>query len=67
MSLGIDNLNVARSFGRVLDRGCFTKPLPLVEDGDLVAIAMYMIQAWVQDTVRVTEVKGHATDADVQQ
>ena len=32
--LGIDNLNVARSIGRLLDRGCLIKPLPLVKDGD---------------------------------
>ena len=31
--LGIDNLNVARSIGRLLDRGCLVKPLPLVKDG----------------------------------
>ena len=28
---------------------------------------MYTIQAREQDTVRVTKVKGHATDADVEQ
>ena len=65
--LGIDNLNVVWSIGRLLDRWCLTKPLPLVKDGDLVAIAQYMIQARGQDTVRVTQVKGHATDADVEQ
>ena len=43
--LGIDNLNVARSVGRVLDHGCLAKSLSLVEDGDLVAIAQYMIRA----------------------
>ena len=26
--LGIDNLNVARTIGRLLDRGCLAKPLP---------------------------------------
>ena len=31
--LGIDNLNVARSVGRLLDFVCLTKPLPLVKDG----------------------------------
>ena len=43
------------------------KPLLLVKDGDLVALALYMIRARRQDTVRVTKVKGHATDADVEQ
>ena len=38
--LGIDNLNVARTLGRLLDldRGCLAKPLPSVKDGDLVAL-----------------------------
>ena len=31
---GIDNLNVARSIGRLLDCGSLNKPLPLVKDGD---------------------------------
>ena len=42
---------VLTTFGRLLDRGCFAEPLPLVKDGDLAAIAMYMIQARGQDTV----------------
>ena len=63
--LGIDNLNVARSVGRLLDHGCLTKPLPLVKVGDLVALAQCMIHTRCRDTVRVTKVKGHATDSDV--
>ena len=34
--LGLDNLNVARSVGRLLDHDCLVKPLPLVKDGDLI-------------------------------
>ena len=41
--------------------------MSLVKDGDLVAIIQHMIQARRQDTVRVTKVKGHATEADVEQ
>ena len=41
---GIDNINVARTIGRLLDRDCLVKPLPLVNDGDLVALAQYMIR-----------------------
>ena len=41
--LGIDNLNVARSIGRLLDHDCLAKPLPSVKDGDLIALARYMI------------------------
>ena len=33
--LGIVNLNVARSVGRLLDKDCLVKPPPLVKDGDL--------------------------------
>ena len=42
--LGIDNLNVARSIGRLLDHDRLVKPLPLVPDGDLIALARYMIR-----------------------
>ena len=62
----IDNLNVVRSIGRLLDADCLAKPLPLVKDGDLVALVQYMIRTRGRDTVRVTKVKGHAHDDDVQ-
>ena len=65
--LGIDNLNVARTLGWRLDRDCLVWPLPLVKDGDLVALARYMIRTRGRETVRITEVKGHAEDSDVQQ
>ena len=65
--LGIGNLNVARSIGRLLDRGCMVKNLPLVIDGDLVAVVQYMIKVRGRDTVGVTKVKGHAEDVGVQQ
>ena len=39
----------------------------MVKDGDLVALARYMIRARGRETVRVTKVKGHAEDVDVQQ
>ena len=45
--------------------GCSTTfacpgPLPLVKDGDLIAIVRHMILARGPDTVKVTKVKGHA-------
>ena len=52
--LGIDNLNVARSIGRLLDHDNLVKPLPLVKDGDLLAVARYMIRTQRRETVRVT-------------
>ena len=54
------------SIGRLLDADCLAKPLPLVKDGDLVAPVQYMIRTRGRDTVRVTKVKGHAKDGDVQ-
>ena len=65
--LGIDNLFVARSIGCLLDSDCLSKPLPLVKDGDLIALARYTICTRGRDTVRVTKVKGHAEDVDLQQ
>ena len=37
------------------------------KDGNLVALVQYMIRSRGRDTVRVTKVKGHAEDVDVQQ
>ena len=65
--LGTDNLNVVRSIGRLLDHGGFSTRLPLVKDGDLIDILQHMIRARGANTVQVTEVKGHATDADFDQ
>ena len=65
--LGIDNLNVARIIGRLLDRGSLATPLPWVPDGDLVAIVQHMLIARGPGTVRVTKVEGHATEFDVEQ
>ena len=65
--LGIDNLNVVRSIGRLLDADCLAKPFPLIKDGDLVALVHYMIRTRGRDTVRVTKVMGYAKDNDVQQ
>ena len=39
--LGIDNLNVDRTFGRLLDTDSLFKPRSLIEDGDLVALVQY--------------------------
>ena len=55
---------------RLLD-GCWTrtacfKPRPLIKDGDLVVLVQHMIRTRGRETVRVTKVKGHAEDADVQ-
>ena len=56
--LGIENLNVARTIGRLLDKDCLVKPRPLVKDGDFVALVQYMIRTRGRETVRVTKIKG---------
>ena len=55
------------SIGRLLDHDRLIKPLPLVKDGDLIALARYMIRTRGRETVRVTKVKGHANETDVEQ
>ena len=65
--LGIDNPNVAWSIGRLFGHDSLVKPLPLVKDGDLIALVQYMIRTRGRETVRVTKVKGHADDVDVRQ
>ena len=65
--LGNDNLNVAKSIGRLLAHDSLVKPLSLVKDGNLIALLQYMIRTCGRDTVRVSKVKGHAEDVDVQQ
>ena len=62
---GLDILHVVRSIGRLLDRGSLSKPLPLVKDGDLIAIVQHMYHALGPETVEVTKLK--ASEADVEQ
>ena len=52
---GVDNLNVVRSIGRLLDNGGFSTPLPLVKDGDLIAVVQHLILARDADTVKATK------------
>ena len=65
--LGIDNLNVARTIGRLLDHDCFTNLLPLGKDGDLVALARCMIRTRGEKRFGSLRLKRHAEDVDVQQ
>ena len=52
--LGKDSLFVARTNGRLLDRDSSVKPLPLIKNGDLVAVVQHMIRTRGRETVRVT-------------
>ena len=38
--------NVVRCISRLLDHGSLSKPLPLFNDGDPIAIDQYLILAW---------------------
>ena len=61
---GVDNLNVVRHVGRLLD-GCRSSwPAELLNDGDLIMLIEKVLEQRVTDTDRVTKVKGHA-DAEM--
>ena len=56
--VGMDNLNIARSIGCLLDHDCLGKPLPLVKDGDLIALARYMIRTRAERRFGSQRLKG---------
>ena len=57
---GVDNLGVVRHVGRLLDGHHGSVPFELVSDGDLLLLVQRMLHLRGLDTVRITEVKGHA-------
>ena len=63
--LGVDNLNVVRHVGRLLDGGPRVRPFEIVKDGDLLCLVDRMLQLRGLDTVKVSKVKGHADDGMV--
>ena len=64
-SLGVDNLSVVRHVSRLLDGHRGSVPFELVKDGDLLLLIGRMLRLRGLDTVRVTEVKGHADEGMV--
>ena len=62
---GVDNLGVVRHVGRLLDGNHGYVPFELVEDGDLLLLTCTMLRLGGVDTVRVTQVKGHADEGMV--
>ena len=46
-----------------MDGGAASRPLELVEDGDLILLIERMLHLWELDTVRISKVKGHADEA----
>ena len=63
--LGVDNLGVVRHVGRLLDGHHGSVPLELVKDGDFLLLIERMLRLRGLDTVRITEVKGHADEGMV--
>ena len=60
--LGVDNLNVVRHVGRLLD-GCFgAQPFEVLNDGDLLFLIHRLLCLRGFDTVRISKVKGHASE-----
>ena len=63
--LGVDNLNVVRHVGRLLDNNLGARPFEVVPDGDLLCLIHRMLLLRGLDTVKVTKVKGHADESMV--
>ena len=60
--LGVDNLNVVHILGRMLDGNLGAQPFQVVPDGDLLCLIHRMLLLRGLDTVKVTKVKGHASE-----
>ena len=60
--LGVDNLNVVRHVGRLLDGNIGALPFQVVPDGDLLCLINHMLLLRDLDTVKITKVKGHASE-----
>ena len=63
--LGVDNLNVVRPVGRLLDGSPRARPFEILKDGDLLCLVDRMLQLRGVDTVKISKVKGHADDGVV--
>ena len=65
MHIGIHNLNVLLGVAALLSHEVPRSPLPLIKDGDLLAIIHSVLSLRGFDSVKVSKVKGHATRAMV--
>ena len=65
MHVGVDNLNVVRHSGRIVD-GCPTgSTFPLANDGDLLLLVQRLLQWRGRGSTQVTEVHGHTDEGIV--
>ena len=60
--LGVDNLNVVRHVGRLLDGLSGVRPLELVDDGYLIILIRELLSIRGEGTVCISKVKGHADE-----
>ena len=63
--VGVHNLGVVRHVGRLLNGHHGSTPLELVTDGDLLVLIERMLHPRGHDTVRITNIKGHADEGMV--
>ena len=60
--LGVDNLNVVRHVGRLLNGLSSVRPLELMDDGDLIILIRKLLSIRGEGTVCISKVKGHADE-----
>ena len=60
--LGVDDLNVVRDVGRLVDGDSVSCPVELLNDGDLILLIDWMIEWRGRGTVRISKVKGHVEE-----
>ena len=61
--LGVNNLNVVRHVGRLLDGLSGVRPLELVDDEDLLILVRKLLSVRGEGTVCISKVKGHADES----
>ena len=61
--LGVENLNVVRHVGRLLDGLSTLRPFELVDDGDLIILIRKLLSIRGEGTVCISKVKGHAAES----
>ena len=61
--LGVDNLNVVRHVGCLLDGLSCVRPLKLVDDGDPIILIRKLLFIRGEGTVCISKVKGHADES----
>ena len=60
--LGVDNLNVVRHVGRLLNDVSSVRPHELVDDGDFIILIRKLLSTRGEGTVCTSKVKGHADE-----